>query len=126
VTHRRQSYAKDAPLIGLTPHEQDLAAISPARHAALIAALTDLGAFYEAHPHAPVPDQPVLNIRITGDDPRDKAEAVRAVARALGVCAEWQDGCLIAARQFGPLTLEAHYTPGQTIISGHAPGGLAA
>jgi hypothetical protein len=100
---------------GLTSHEQDLAAITPARRAELIAALTDLGAFYEAHPHAPVPDQPMLNIRITGDDPHERAEAVRAVARALGVRAEWQDGCLIAARQFGPLTLEAHYTPSQTI-----------
>ncbi|HEX3957761.1 MAG TPA: hypothetical protein VHZ03_14180 [Trebonia sp.] len=100
---------------GLTPHETDLAAISPARRAELITALADLEVFYETHPKAPVPDHPVLSVRVTGDDRQEKTEAVLAVARALGVQAEWQDGCLIAARQFGPLTLEAHYTPSQTI-----------
>jgi hypothetical protein len=108
---------------GLTPHEQDLAAITPARRAELITAFADLGAFYETHPAAPVPDQRELNIRVTGDDRQEKIEAVCAVARALGVTAEWVDGCFIAARQFGPLSLEAHYTPSQTITR---PTGLAA
>lgn len=113
-------------MIGPTAHEQDLAAIDPARRTELITALADLEVFYETHPRAPVPDHPVLSIRVTGDDRQEKTEAVLAVARALGVQAEWRNGCLIAARQFGPLTLEAHYTPGQIIIRGHAPSGLAA
>lgn len=102
-------------MIGLTLHEQDLAALSPARRAEFLAGLAALGAFYQDSPAAPVPDFLTLTIKISGNDRQEKIEAVLAVARALGVTAGWQDGCFIAARAFGPLTVEAHYTPAQVV-----------
>lgn len=99
---------------GKTPHELALAA-DGARCARLITGLIDLEVFYETHPGAPVPDRPVLSIRVPDGPGIDRVAAVDAIAEALGVHTQLRHGCYMAMREFGPLLLEAHYTPAATI-----------
>lgn len=96
---------------GKTDREKDLAALDGGKRAEMLVALADLEVFYETHPGAPLPDQPVLSIRISGGTHEAKVAAVEQVAAALGVQAQWRHGVLFAQRMFGPVTLEAHYTP---------------
>lgn len=99
-------------MIGPTDHELALRTVLEGeRRISLITALVDLEVFFETHPGAPVPDHTILSIRVPDGDDSAREEAVNAVAEALGVHAQWKNGCYIAARQFGPLTLEAHFTP---------------
>jgi hypothetical protein len=95
----------------LTPAGQYQYATSPARRAEFFALLANIGAFYETHPRAPLPDHIVFNIDNHGDDPADREHDVKMTAIELGVPAVWQDGLLCAARRFGPATLEKHTTP---------------
>lgn len=95
----------------LTPAGQYHADTNPARRAEFFALLANIAAFYETHPRAPLPDHLVFNIDVHGDDPAGREWDVKMTAIELGVPAVWQDGCLCAARRFGPLTLEKHTTP---------------
>jgi len=101
---------------GFTPAEEAI------RHAGvetanLLIGLVDLEVFYRTHPGAPVPQTPVLSIRIPdcAKSREQKITAVEAVAEALGVHAVWENGTCYARRQFGPLLLECHYCPAQLI-----------
>jgi hypothetical protein len=99
-------------MIGLTDRElAKRAALEGQRRASFITALTDIAVYYETHDGAPIPDCKTLGFRIRGEDDSEREAAVNAVAEALGVHGQWKNGVYIAARQFGPLTIEAHYTP---------------
>jgi hypothetical protein len=91
----------------LTPAEDTIYAIAPWRRADMIRDLHDLAAFLTTHLDCPVPDTGVFTIPIQGDDRAEREEAVLAVAMHLGVHAVVADGWLCAARQFGPVTLQA-------------------
>lgn len=97
---------------GLTASELERRrALEGQRRASFITALTDIAVYYETHDSAPIPDCKTLGFRIRGEDDSEREAAVNAVAEALGVHGQWRNGVYIAARQFGPLTIEAHYTP---------------
>ena len=92
----------------LTPAEEAIRAVDPWRRADLIRDLADLSAFLATHLDVAVPDRGVFTIAVPGDDRAEREEAVLMVAVRLGVSAVRDgDGCLCAARQFGPVTLEA-------------------
>lgn len=74
--------------------------------------LVDLEVFYKTHPGAPVPDCTTLSIRVRDGSDGERRAHVNAIAEALGVHpVERGDGTYMAARMFGPLTVEAHFTP---------------
>lgn len=102
-------------MIGLTANElEKRRVLEGQRRASLLTGLVDLEVFLETHPTAPAPDCTTLSIRVPDGDDSAREAAVDVVAEALGVHAQWRNGCYMAARQFGPLTLEAHFTPIET------------
>lgn len=98
---------------GKTPAEQAIAAGGGAELARLLIGLVDLTVFYRTHPDAPLPEGRVLSIRVpdTAQTIDERVEAVTAIAEALGIKPVWRHGVLYAAREFGSLLLECHYTP---------------
>ncbi len=104
-------------MIGLTPHERELAKTIQGPGTGICLALADLELFWENH-RAGAPDVHELrmNIRIADEGtPADRIAAVKAIADWLGVEVETRYGCHIAQRRFGDgedsVIIEAHVTP---------------
>lgn len=97
---------------GWTDHEKALAAGGTGERTGLVSDLTSVAVFTATHLDAPIPPHVVMNIPIPPGTDEDRRAAVDEVARLYGVHAETtKDGCYIAARHFGDVTVEAHYTP---------------
>lgn len=97
---------------GKTAHEMDLAAADGGRRAQFAIDMTDLAVFCATHLDAPIPPHLIANIPIPPGTDEDRRAAVDEVARRYGVHAETTaDGCYMAARHFGDVTVEAHFTP---------------
>ena len=96
-----------------TPAEEAIVQGGGAELARLLVGLVDLTVFYRTHPSAPLPDGRVLSIRVpdSAHTREERVGAVTAIAEALGVVPQWRHGVLYAAREFGSLLLECHYTP---------------
>lgn len=105
---------------GWTDHEKALAGVDSGELAAWLVDLIDVRVFYQTHPAAPRPRRTVMNIRIPAGSDEDRHAAVDAVAEDLGVHTETTpDGCYMAARHFGGVTVEAHYTPAAAQVQNH-------
>ena len=96
-------------MIGLTPHERELA-VARDRRAGFGFALAELSLYWDNHHDgAPEMHQPVINIRAAA------LTEVQAVAAWLGVEVHERYGTHLAQRRFGTgddsIMVEAHFTP---------------
>jgi hypothetical protein len=105
---------------GWTDHEKALAASSGGERAQFVIDLTDIITYCATHLDAPIPPHVVMNIPIPPGTDEDRRAAVDEVARRYGVHTETtEDGCYMAARPFGGVTVEAHYTPAAAQVQNH-------
>ena len=92
----------------LTPAEEAIRAVDPWRRADLIRNLLEAIFDLATHPDWPVPDRVILAIDPAGDGPDERRNDVLMKGIALGArVVECGDGCLCAARHYGPVSIEA-------------------
>jgi hypothetical protein len=105
---------------GWTDHEKALAAAGGGERAGLVADMTSVAVYYATHLDAPLPPHVVMNIPIPPGTDEARHAAVDEVARDLGVHTETKaDGCYMASRHFGGVTVEAHFTPAAAQVQNH-------
>jgi hypothetical protein len=89
-----------------------LHAIDPWRRTDYVRDMIDAAVFLATHLGVPLPDRITADLEVHGHDPDERERDVLITAEALGVIAvEDGDGWLCAARQFGPVTLQARTPP---------------
>jgi hypothetical protein len=84
----------------------------------IVTGLVDLATWYAVHPSAPLVT-PLLNIPVPAGAPGARITALEEIAEQLGVEVAERDGTLIAERQFGGITIEAHLSHPDASVSGY-------
>lgn len=119
--------AADAIPLTLTPAGHEAAAA-----AAHLAHLGEARDWWENHPGARLPASPVINVRVNGTTPEEKAADLEAIAASWGVEVQELDRDLgrVARLTFGGYTYEAHvaarFKTHKETVAAHRPAKEAA